>query len=160
MKRVGVRKWVRALVQAAIVAPRLRAHAVAWAASSGATLSGECSAGGGGAGLEEWIRAGLVKDPERAVTKALVCYEGDVSRLADLCRVRLVASDLPQAAAAVAAACGDSAVRVAGVKNGMTLGHSAALHAGFRVRPPPPAGPVHSITPLPDYNPHGPSVLV
>ena len=84
----------------------------------------------------------------------------DVSRLADLCRVRLVARDLPQAAAAVAAACGDSAVRVAGVKNGMTLGHSAALHAGFRVRPPPPAGPVHSITPLPDYNPHGPSVLV
>ena len=56
--------------------------------SEGASLAGER--------LEDLIRAGLAKSPERAVEKALVCYEGDASRVVDLCRARLVVEGLPQ----------------------------------------------------------------
>ena len=49
----------------------------------------------GGAGpdgvLEQWIRAGLVKAPAAAASKAAVWYGGDVSRVVDVCRVRLAA---------------------------------------------------------------------
>ncbi len=35
----------------------------------------------------------IIKRPERAIAKAAVCYGGDVSRLIDLCRARVVFED-------------------------------------------------------------------
>jgi hypothetical protein len=150
-----VRSLTRLYSQAGVVAARLRARAAAWAAASGSALhprpdpspflrlpssatllTDEEGGGHSGAGLAEWIRTGLVKSPERAVEKALVCYEGDVSRVVDICRVRLEVDGPAQAAAAAAAVEADPAVRVVRVKNSMLLAHAAHDTAGFRVRRP------------------------
>jgi hypothetical protein len=148
-----VRSLDRLYSQALLVAPRLRARAAAWAAATArggairpaaeaeAEPPSAQSAGGdtfsasgsslAGEGLDDLIRAGLVKSPERAVEKVLVCYEGDASRVVDLCRVRIAVDDLPQAAAAIAAVAADKAVRVVRVKDGM--GRSPGPAAGLRV---------------------------
>jgi hypothetical protein len=94
--------------QALAVAPMLRAHAVRWAAAAASArvdmpqLEGGDDAGAsagcqrelernGIGGLLEWIRCGWIKEPARAWSKALVRYEGDPSRLLDVCRTRIVA---------------------------------------------------------------------
>ena len=40
--------------------------------------------------LEKHVSLGLIKSPARAIQKAALCYSGDVSRLTDLCRARVV----------------------------------------------------------------------
>ena len=63
-----------------------------------------------------------------------MCYEGDGSRVVDLCRVRLVAGDLPRAIAAVTAVAADGGVRVVRAKNSMRAARAPDFSAGFRVR--------------------------
>ena len=84
-------------------------------------------------GLYELIREGIVKCPKRAVEKALVCYEGDLSRVVDICRVRVVATGLQQVLAVVNAIAGDSSVRIVRIKNTMRSHHSFSSTVGFRV---------------------------
>ncbi len=131
------------------VAPALLERAAAWADSGGGEVdappSPEVGGGGrdgGGAGaadagplpsVEELMRRGVVKRPERAIEKTLVCYGGDASRLRDLCRARLVFSGVAGLLAAARAAVADPAAAVVGVKNGMLVGGSATGTAGFRV---------------------------
>ena len=79
------------------------------------------------------MRRGVVKRPERAMEKALTCYGGDVSRLLDVCRARLVFQRAAGLLAAARAAAADPAAAVVGVKNGMRMEESAAGTAGFRV---------------------------
>jgi len=40
-------------------------------------------------GLNNMVRRGWLKHPRKAAGKALACYEGDVSRVVDICRIRL-----------------------------------------------------------------------
>jgi hypothetical protein len=69
-----------------------------------------------------------------------VCYEGDGSRVVDLCRARLVAGDLPRAIAAVTAVAADGGVRVVRAKNSMRAARAPDFSAGFRVRARAPHG--------------------
>ncbi len=82
---------------------------------------------------------------------AQVCYEGDVSRLLDLCRVRLVVSGPAAAAAAVAAVAADGGVRVVRVKDSLSRRRAAGFSSGFGflVRSRSPAAP-----PRPALSPH------
>jgi hypothetical protein len=147
-----VRSLDRLYSQALLVAPRLRTRAAAWAATaspgsamrpaqaaeseaeSESAQSAGCivsSSSLPGEGLNGLVRSGLVKCPKRAVEKVLLCYEGDASRVVDLCRVRIVVDGLIQAAAAIAAVAADKAVRIVRVKDGM--GRSQDPAAGLRV---------------------------
>ena len=144
-----VRSLARLYSQALLVAPLLQARAAAWAAEAGAAV--HCVRGGGGEGrtrgdwgLEEWIRAGGVKSPRRAAEKALVLFDGDVSRVVDVCRVRLIVTDLRQAAAAVEAVVGDGGARVVRVWNSMRLDTPGSA-GGWRVRATPFKFAVHSL---------------
>ena len=77
-----------------------------------------------------------LKPPARAVEKALVCYGGDVSRLVDLARRRIVfagAAGLARCVELVAAA-SDAGVRVVRVKDGLSCDSDAWPTAGYRVR--------------------------
>ena len=76
------------------------------------------------------VRLGAVKGPARAAVKAAACYGGDVSRLTDLCRARLVFDDAAGVAACLERICADAAVRVVRVKDGMGGGE---LSVRFRV---------------------------
>jgi hypothetical protein len=87
------------------------------------------------------------------VEKALVCYEGDGSRILDVCRARLIFPDARAAAAclrsiaaeadAAAAAAGGGGggmpagdgVAVVRVRNGVDAAFDDDSSAGFRVRP-------------------------
>jgi hypothetical protein len=89
------------------------------------------------------------------VRKALLCYDGDVSRLLDVCRARIAFDALGDleacarrvfaaavaAAAAVtaeggAAAGGGGALRIRRVRNSMRPGYKGMLTDGFRVASP------------------------
>jgi hypothetical protein len=91
------------------------------------------------------------------VRKALLCYDGDVSRLLDVCRARIAFDALGDleacarrvfaaaagAATAVtaeggAAAGGDGALRIRRVRNSMRPGYDGVLSGGFRVASPAP----------------------
>jgi hypothetical protein len=87
-----------------------------------------------------WRRC--LKRPGRAVRKALLHYDGDVSRLLDVCRARIAfdaVGDLEACArrvfaAAAAAATGDGgALRIRRVRNSMRPGYDGVLSDGFRV---------------------------
>jgi hypothetical protein len=51
----------------------------------------------GTGGLQQWILRGLIKQPERAIEKATVCYGEDVSRLLDVFRARALFAGADQA---------------------------------------------------------------
>ena len=133
-----MRSLDRLYSQALLVAPRQHGRAAAWAAATGAALYPPPSGPGVGGlwGLEEWMRQGPVKEPERAVDKALACYGGDPSRLLDICRVRLVVAGPAQASAAIAAAVADRAMRVVRVRSSAGPGGERRLDDRFRVRQP------------------------
>jgi hypothetical protein len=63
-----------------------------------------------------------------------VCYDGDASRVVDLCRVRIVADSLFHVIAAVAAIARDGGVRVVRAKNSLRVARAPDFTAGFRVR--------------------------
>jgi hypothetical protein len=102
-----------------------------------------------GAGVGEWVGRGAVKGPGRAMEKALACYGGDVSRLADLCRARIVLGDARAllACAERVVGGGDPAVRVLRVRNLLAPAAPAAHSAGFRVRAPGPPMPSVCVCP-------------
>ena len=80
------------------------------------------------------VRQRALKPPTRAVSKAAACYGGDVSRLLDLARARLVfgaAADLAECVQLVC--CGDADVRVVRVRSSLHERHEPAETAGFRV---------------------------
>ena len=125
---------------------------------SDSTVGGGGMAGGGGDGgrgaIRELVERGRVKCPARAVSKALLCYGGDVSRLVDLCRTRVVLRRLEDLATALKLLVQDPYVKVHRIKNFMALpsaanlttgsqagGFDMANNSGFRVLPPPPPPP-------------------
>ena len=127
----------------------LLAHSAAWAAGAGGVLDveppcdepGPPAPGSAGRGLlppsaAELIRRRAMKAPARAVEKALTCYAGDVSRVVDVCRCRVLFASAAGVARCLelvrAAAAGG--VRVVRVKNGMDVRSNAWSTAGFRVR--------------------------
>ena len=74
--------------QAACLAPCLYRCCQAWAAASGGDIDASHRAAAG-EGAAAWIGRNVIKRPERAIGKALVCYGGDVSLLTDICRARI-----------------------------------------------------------------------
>ena len=50
----------------------------------------EAAAAGAQRAVRPLVRRGRLKSPFRAAEKALTCYGGDVSRLLDLCRCRIL----------------------------------------------------------------------
>jgi hypothetical protein len=85
--------------------------------------------------LQQWILRGFIKEPERAIEKATVCYGGDVSRLLDVCRARAL-FDGPAGILACLGAIGapGSGAVVVRVKNSLRPGHDSRLTGGYRVR--------------------------
>jgi hypothetical protein len=94
--------------QAMGVAPVLCTHCAAWATESGGCFhQADARPGSSGIGgtdedcalsalpqvLRTLVQCGNVKRPQRAMEKALTCYGGDVSRLLDVCRGRVVFGD-------------------------------------------------------------------
>ena len=140
----------RLFAQAAGAAQLLRSACEAWAAASGGEVAGEApdaaetGKGGGDPGAPPpWALPALgLKPARRAVAKAAFCYQGDPSRLLDICRARIVyggvAGLLRGLEAVLAGGCAgggaDHRVRVVRVKNGLRAGNDGSLTAGFRVR--------------------------
>ena len=132
---------------AAAAAPRLHACGAAWAAAVGGELqpalpadspasSGNLQFGGL---LAERVAAGLVKSPARAAEKVVLCYQGDVSRLADVCRLRILLPGPEATAKCLRAIAADPAVLIVRLQNTMQPRRSAVASAGVRVSLPGPA---------------------
>ena len=84
--------------------------------------------------LRRWVGQGLLKDPARAAHKALACYGGDVSRLTDVTRCRVVfatLADLEACAVAICAA-GSTGAVVVGGRSALTDAGGAGAAGGFR----------------------------
>ena len=84
--------------QALGLAPALNSLCASWAARSGGRILRAvppCHAAPSGDGLAthtevlRGVLTGEVKAPCRAASKALACYDGDVSRVVDICRARI-----------------------------------------------------------------------
>ena len=82
--------------------------------------------------LGQWIRRRWVKAPERAAEKALLCYGGDVSRLVDICRGRIVLNGSEAVLACADRVLRDTRLRVLGIKD--LVSADTDRTAGFRVR--------------------------
>lgn len=77
----------RLYAQAFALSALLRERCRAWAALSGGRVDPTLDGTGGDLeGTEDERPGGEVKDPRRAAEKAMVRYDGDVSRLLDVCR--------------------------------------------------------------------------
>lgn len=97
--------------------------------------------------LLAWRRC--LKRPREAMVKALLRYDGDVSRLLDVCRARIVFSTVKDLLACARQVCGRSAagegraVRIRRVRSSLRPGYEVGLFDGLRVMlcPPPPLHP-------------------
>jgi hypothetical protein len=106
-----------------------------WALACGGTAWPPAPPVGKEGGGEAWHQC--VKDPQRAMEKAAACYGGDLSRLADICRVRIALPDPAGVLACMRAVRADPGVRIVRLKNGMTTVASVCGEglgsSGFRV---------------------------
>ena len=92
--------------------------------------------------IHDLVDRGLVKCPARAISKAILCYGADVSRLLDVCRTRLIVATLDGLLVALRALIHDPVVVIHRIKNLMAppppagggFGFDPAWSAGFRVR--------------------------
>ncbi len=89
-----------------------------------------------------WLRC--LKPLDRAMAKALLRYDGDASRLLDVCRARVVfdtAAELVECLRLVSRP--SAGARIRRIRSSMLPGSEEALAGGFRVRPrpPPPTSP-------------------
>ena len=139
--------------QAMGVAPVLCGHCAAWARESGGCFNqADARRGSSGSGaadadgalsalpqvLRAWVQRGNVKRPQRAMEKALTCcYGGDVSRLLDVCRGRVVFGDAAGLRGCVQAIMRDSdagLVRLVRVRNTLQQPHDVGCaSSGFKV---------------------------
>jgi hypothetical protein len=105
-----------------------------WAAATGGALD-EGLDGEQWDTLPGWMNRRIIKRPERAIEKVAVCYGGDVSRLIDLCRARMVFEDTVALCAClelIESRDGQPA-EVVRIKNSMHEQHNSRRTAGFRV---------------------------
>jgi hypothetical protein len=127
--------------QSLAVLPILHMHCSRWAERSGGALDHGHRAPGAAephADLPEtanrWRQYRYLKCPSRAIEKALTCYGGDVSRLADVCRARIAFDG-----AAGIAACLDliwrcsPCVQVVRIRNGLDSALDSGPLGGYRV---------------------------
>jgi hypothetical protein len=71
-------------------------------------------------GFSSWKCFRLIKPPARAVEKAVVCYGGDVSRVTDICRGRILFDNVADLAACIDLLWSDSRVRIVWLQNGLS----------------------------------------
>ena len=127
--------------QAMFLAPVLAAACAEWAATSGGTVyrrGGALAADSNDSDglpkrLRAWVLAGFVKFPERAARKAAACYDGDPSRVLDVCRGRIffeAVEDLVRCVRLINAQ--SPAVAVLRLHCGLSPKYNAERSAGFR----------------------------
>jgi hypothetical protein len=85
------------------------------------------------AALVQSVRRRMVKCPRRAMEKALWCYDGDVSRLADVCRCRVMFEGLEGICEFLEGLRGWQAFIVLRVKDYVSEDHDPRISCGFRV---------------------------
>ena len=128
--------------QAMLAAPALLSQCEQWAALCAGRLDHGVSSlteGGLTSGdlrvpltLRRLVRMRAVKCPWAAATKAVACYSGDVARLLDVCRCRIVFDAFADLARCLAAVAASPAVRVVRVRNWLRDEHDPFASAGFR----------------------------
>ena len=130
--------------QAMCAAPLLLAACTEWAAECGGRL--DCATGAAERGpdgpdealdglpesLRGWIRARVVKSPQRAAAKAAARYGWDVSRLADVTRCRIVCDDAAALLRGVRAVCSSAVAGIVRVRSTLRDSDGAAAAAGLR----------------------------
>ncbi len=125
--------------QALGATPLLRTTCGRWAAGSWGTLDSSDQRGAAAAAPEGYGAAVAgeafrhLKDPARAVEKAVTCYGGDASRLLDVCRCRIVFRRVVDLSRCLELASADEGVEISRVRNGMRPGSDAGASGGFRV---------------------------
>ncbi len=87
---------------------------------------------------------GAIKSPERAMEKALWCYDGDVSRVTDICRCRILYDGLADLTEGLEAVLACGVAWVCSVKNSLRDDHDSWTTGGFRVRLCLSRPPVHT----------------
>jgi len=73
-----------------------------------------------------------IKPIQRAIDKVVTVYRGDVRRLLDVCRMRIVLPDLPSLARCLRLMARDHDVHIRRVKNRLSLAYSGKQTAGYR----------------------------
>jgi hypothetical protein len=92
--------------------------------------------------MDRLVRSRLIKRPERAMEKALMRYGGDVSKVLDVVRCRILfehVADLHDCLRVIRSQ--SPAVKILRIMNSMHLQHEALLTGGFRVRLPQRGAP-------------------
>ena len=84
-------------------------------------------------GFTEWESFRRMKAPARAVEKAVTCYRGDVSRVTDICRGRILFDSAADLAACLQLMREHPAARIVWLRNGCSQLCDAAASGGFRV---------------------------
>ena len=84
---------------------------------------------------EWWAKWPCIKHPDRAIEKAVVCYGGDVSRLLDICRARILFTTPADLLGCIKEIQGPSSdVQVVRIKNYLREDYDSSHTAGYRVR--------------------------
>ena len=120
--------------------PLLRALCRRWTARCGGVLDaadqrGDAAAAPhayGAAVASECFR--YLKDPARAVAKVATCYGGDVSRLTDVCRARVLFDRVEDLVALLQAVRGEECVHIVRLRNWMRPESYAGSGNWYRVR--------------------------
>jgi hypothetical protein len=81
---------------------------------------------------QRWLLC--LKPLERAMAKVLMCYDGDASRLLDVCRARIVFDTVPDLVSCLRhVSLHSSGARIRRIRNSMRPGFEEPLTGGFRV---------------------------
>ena len=73
------------------------------------------------ASMQAWVDRNYIKNPNRATEKALLCYSGDVSKLLDVCRGRLLFDDASSILSCLQCIAHSSALKILRVKDYISL---------------------------------------
>ena len=131
--------------QALCTAPLLHAACAVWAAECGGWMGHAVSVGaplsadefdpdldGLPEALRMWIRARVIKNPARTAAKAAACYGGDVSRVLDVTRCRIVCRDAAGLVRGLRAVCESPMTGLVRVRNALCDGHDMGAVVGLR----------------------------
>ena len=131
--------------QALCTAPLLHAACTVWASECGGWMGHAAAAGAPSStdeldpdldglpeALRRWIRARVIKAPARTAAKAAACYGGDVSRVLDVTRCRIVCRDAAGLVRGLRAVCESPMTGLVRVRNALCDGLDMGTVVGLR----------------------------